>query len=168
MRFILSIIIWIIFVGGMWLYTWQRDAGLPSGPAAFQAVEQLEGDYSVEITPTFSIENDPFALQTDAQSSSPLELRINGISIEVPTGELRRGERVEIRDLPNMQAGFNEVYVKASPPINENIMDHGLRVRLIDKNYVILDDTIWGSGGALVSGTISFTIAPTEDDNHDH
>ena len=152
----------------MWLYTWQRDAGLPSGPAAFQAVEQLEGDYSVEITPTFSIENDPFALQTDAQSSSPLELRINGISVAVPNGELHRGERVEIRDLPNMQAGFNEVYVKASPPIDENIMDHGLRVRLIDKNYVILDDTIWGSGGALVSGTISFTLAPTEDDNHDH
>ena len=150
------------------MYTYYRDAGIPTEAPELQTVEKLEGDYILEITPTFSTEKDPFALQSDDQSSSSLELRLNGMKLEVPADEMIRGKVIEIRNLPNLQVGFNEIYTQASPPIAENMMDHGIRVKLSNKGFVIVDNTVWGSRGALVSGTISFELSQTKDADHDH
>jgi len=168
MRFFLSLIIWIVFVGGLFVYTWQRDAGLPHGPSIVEAAKHIKGSYLLEITPTFSVEKDPFALQSDTDSPVSLDLQLNGQRLDVPVMEMSRGEVLRVRELPELQVGFNEFYVSASPPIAESMIDHGMRVRLLDGSSVILDDTIWASRGALVSGTISFTLAAGKDDPHDH
>ncbi|MBI9090782.1 MAG: hypothetical protein JEZ12_16315 [Desulfobacterium sp.] len=168
MRFLFCLVIWIVVVGGLRVYTWHRDAGLPAGPSPVQAVEQVEGAFLLELTPTFSLEKDPFALDTGTQSDALLTLNLNGRTLEVPEGELLRGKKIRIRDLPWLQAGSNEIYVKASPPLAESMMDHGLRVRLLDRGFVIADNTVWGDRGALVSGTIRFRLTLSEDDGHDH
>ena len=168
MRFILSLITWLVIVGGLFLYTWQRDAALPTGPAVVAAAKQVEGNHILEITPTFSVVEDPFALQSDADKTALLELRLNGQSLDAPAVDMRRGEVIRIRELTDLQVGFNEFYVSASPPIDENMIDHGIRVRLLDGSNVLLDDTIWASRGAVVSGTINFTLAAETDDDHDN
>ncbi len=48
------------------------------------------------------------------------------------------------------------------------MLDHGIRVRLLNGSSVLLDDTIWASSGAVVSGTINFTLAAETDDEHEH
>jgi hypothetical protein len=168
MRFFLSLFIWLVMVGGLFFYTWQRDAGLPHGPSIVEAAKLVKGSHTLEITPTFSVEKDPFALQSETDNTAMLELRLNGKHIDVPATGMRRGEVMRIRELPDLQVGFNEFYVSASPPIAENMFDHGMRVRLIDGSSVLLDDTIWAGRGALVSGTVNFTLAAEKDDPHDN
>jgi len=167
MRFFLSLIIWLVIVGGLFLYTWQRDAGLPHGPSIVEAAKHVEGDHLLEITPTFSVVKDPFALQSDTDKAALLELKLNGKNLDAPAGDMRRGEVIRVLELPGLQVGFNEFYISASPPIAENMLDHGIRLRLLDGSSVLLDDTIWASSGAVVSGTISFTLAAETDDEHD-
>lgn len=167
MRFFLSLFIWLVIVGGLFLYTWQRDAALPDGPAIVEAAKHVEGNHVLEITPTFSVVKDPFALQSDTDKTALLELRLNGKSLDAPAVDMRRGEVIRIRELPELQVGFNEFYISASPPIDENMLDHGIRVRLLDDSSVLLDDTIWASRGAVVSGTINFTLAAETDDDHE-
>lgn len=168
MRFFLCTLIWIIIVGGLWMYTWHRDAGRPDGPSEVKAVERIEGSYLLEITPTFSIEKDPFALQSDTRVTASLELRLNGRPLGVPAVEMSRGKVIQIQDLPDMQAGFNEFYISAAPPIMENMMDHGLRIKLSEGDTVIIDKTLWGSRGARVSGAVNFKLASKEEKPHEH
>jgi hypothetical protein len=47
-------------------------------------------------------------------------------------------------------------------------LDHGLRVRLLDSGATVTDQTIWGSRGAVVAGTVTFTLAAAKEDHHDH
>lgn len=168
MRFLLSIIIWITFVGGLWFYTWQRDAKLPDSPLAVKPAEIVQGDYILELTPTFSIEDDPFALQSESEVSDSFEVRLNGQELELPDEELRRGKVLKIRNLPEVLSGFNEFFVSASPPISEIDLDHGIRIRLMDGEQIIADHTVWTSGGARVSGTMNFKLTTEKDLDHDH
>lgn len=168
MRFLLSLLIWILFVGGLWSYTWYRDAKAPEGPPVAKAVARVEGNYRIEITPTFAIAEDPFALQSDTGATPSVELRLNGISLKHPDVEMSRGKVIQIRDLPELIAGFNEIYISASPPISENDLFHGLRVRLIDDDKEIVDKTLWAGHGAIVSGAVNFEVAAEKDHDHEY
>ena len=167
MRFLLTLTVWIVIVGGMWLYTWQRDAGLPKGPSQARAVETVQGEYILEVTPTFSVEKDPFALDT-GEDEALMTLALNGREIGLPDGEISRGRQVRIAGLDGFRAGTNEIFVKASPPPSESGMDHALRVRLTDRGFVIVDRTVWGGSGSLVSGTVSFELKHREEGHDDH
>ena len=168
MRFLLCLMIWIVFVGGLFAYTSHRDANLPEGPPPQKIEAHVEGDYLLELTPTFSIEQDPFALQSDSENTPSIDLRLNGQIITFPDMEMNRGKVIQIKDLPDMIAGFNEFYIKASPPISETDRHHGMRLRLLEGEYVIADETIWAGDGAIVSGTVNFKLAIEKDHHHDH
>lgn len=168
MRFLLCIVIWIIFVGGLWVYTWQRDARLPDSPLAAPPVETVQGNYRLEITPTFSAETDPFALQADTPKTDSIELRLNGQLLQQPDEAIIRGKILKILNIPVMLTGYNEIFVSASPPISETDLDHGIRVRLLDGETIIVDDTIWAGSGARVSGSVGFQMSMKVDDEHEH
>lgn len=169
MRFLLCVVLWIFFIGGLWAYTCQRDAGLPEGPAEVAALEVLTGDYVLEMTPSFSIEKDPFALAVDDDAeSSGLEVRLNGTPIEVAADSISRGKVVRVTEGIVLTIGFNEFYVKASPPTSEAHLDHGLRVRLLENGAPLVDQTLWSSQGATVAGSVSFNLAAHKEDDHDH
>jgi len=169
MRFLLIIFVWIFFVGGLWAYTANRDASLPAGPAQVADREVLTGAYVLEITPSFSIEKDPFALALDDAPQAPgLEVRLNGQALTVDPGKILRGKVIRITEGFAPTVGFNEFYVQASPPMSEIHLDHGLRVRLLDRGAPVVDHTIWGSRGAVVAGTVNFTLATPKEDDHDH
>lgn len=168
MRFLLCICIWIFFVGGLWAYTWQRDAGLPKEPAQVAPLKTLTGNYVLEITPGFSIEKDPFALTVgeDADSSG-LDIRLNGKPLVVNTDNISRGKVIKVTDGLVLTDGFNEFYVNASPPISEAHLDHGLRIRLLENGVPVADRTVWGGRGAAVAGSISVNLSAHTEDDHD-
>ncbi len=166
MRFFMVLVIWIVFIGGLRLYTWQRDAAIVKTVSTAYTETVLERVYSLEITPTFSIAEDPFALQTDDTSESLLEIRLNGKKINIPDEQMSRGTVLRIEKISGVLAGFNEIYIKASPPLTENMLDHGIRIRLLEEGAVVVDDTVWNTHGSLVSSTISFKMASMEEKNH--
>ena len=169
MRFVLTILIWIFFVGGLWVYTSQRDAVMPKVPAKAQAVEKLTGSYVLEITPTFTVAKDPFALDLDEDDSQNLglEVRLNGRAIDVEAGQIQRGKVIRVTKKLALSQGRNEFYVKASPSMAETGLDHGVRIRLLDRGLPLVDQTFWGSGGAVVAGSVSFVPADPKEGSHD-
>jgi len=169
MRFLLIVLIWIFFVGGLWVYTVQRDASLLRKTARVAAPTILTGSYVLEITPSFTIEEDPFALAQDhgASSSPGFEVRLNGQALGVDKRPVERGKVIRITKNLTLSQGANEFYVKASPPMAETGLEHGLRVRLLDRGIPVVDRTIWGGAGAVVAGTVSVSLAAPGEDSHD-
>ena len=168
MRIVLVVIIWIVIVGGLWAYVWQRDAAVVNTIAEKPIVELAEQSYSLEITPTFSTEVDPFALDTSDANTETLEVRLNGNQIPVTGIQLERGLTRTIPTLDGVVKGHNEIYLKASPPLSQHTLNHGIRIRLFENDSPIADHTLWNSRGSLVSGTVSFEIGSVQEDDHDH
>lgn len=167
MRFLLTLVIWIVFVGGLKLYTIKRDASLPIKPSEAPDIEMASATYSVRLTPTFTVEKDPFALQTDNDAVSGIELALNGNNIVVPVNEVDRGKVLVLKNLQGVQIGQNELYLKASPPIGESMLDQGIRIQLLENDNPIANTTLWGEKGSLVLGTVNFAVSLQEKDN-DH
>lgn len=162
MRFLMALTTWIVFVGGLFGYTTWRDAKVPVGGAEAKMTIASEGAYSLEITPSFSLEEDPFALQTGSESAAPLELKLNGRLLPVPIENVRRGQPLKIDGIEGVVVGNNEIHLKASPPVGDTVLDNCVRIRLLEEGAAVADTTIWGSRGALVSGTVAFTITEEE------
>jgi len=168
MRFILTIAIWVVFVGGLFLYTSHRSqmSVLAREQVREPVAEQVHRQLTIELTPTFSSEADPFALQTDAPAQS-LEISLNGRTLPVESTGISRGKALVIRNAEVSADGVNELFVRASPPMEESGLDHGIRVRLLDGAQTITEQTIWSSGGGLVAGSVSFEFKDG-DSGHDH
>jgi len=168
MRFLLVVIIWIVIVGGLWSYVSHRDAKRQLIVAKTPIDLTVEGQFILEVTPTFSTEDDPFALTTSDGNASPFEVKLNGVEIAVNSPELQRGQSIRHEKVVGVLTGHNEIYVNASPPLSENDLEHGIRVKLFQNNTLVVDKTVWADQGALVSGTISFNYSETEEASHDH
>ncbi len=167
MRFLLCFIIWVVFVGGLYAYTEQRDRGVVPKSAVAIVAEKTRERISIELTPTFSVEADPFALQTQEQKA-PFDLRLNAMPVDIANLSISRGQTLFIRDLEVALSDHNELFIKASPPLAESHLTHGIRIRLLKQDQVLADQTIWSSGGGLVSGTVPFKLPASPETDHDH
>ncbi len=168
MRFLLVVIIWVVIVGGLWGYINQRDSKRQQVVATIPVDLTVGGKFIIEITPTFSVEDDPFALTTTDTKASPLKVKLNGIELVLDADEILRGETIRQEDVEGVLVGHNEIYVTASPPLSENTLEHGVRVKLLDQNGLLVDQTVWAQQGAIVSGTISFSHLQSEEEKHEH
>jgi len=168
MRFLLVVLFWLVFVGGLKAYTWQRDMAASRTVAAPVQVERLSGNWILELTPTFSAEADPFALETEDGAPAPIEVSLNAVPVALDSLRVVRGDALQIENLGELQQGPNEVFVKASPPLHESDLNHGIRVRILDGQAVLADETIWGNRGALVSGSVTFKLKSEEVPAHGH
>ena len=124
-------------------------------------------DYALEITPTFSPEPDPFALQGDPDASATLVVRLGERELFRSERALPAGKTVSVPAVAGLVVGHNELYLQASPPLSEALMDHAVRVRLLQGNREIFDQTLWGSSGAKVTGTIPFILTKSAEAGHD-
>lgn len=168
MRFALTVLIWLIMVGGLGLYIQQRDRRLPAGvPAPVMEAVQAE-DYALEITPTFSPVPDPFALQSGQAAPASLVVRLGERELFRSGKALPAGRTITVQPVAGLVAGHNELYLQASPPASEARLDHAVRVRLLQGARVIFDQTLWGVGGANVAGAIPFALEKRLEAGHDH
>lgn len=169
MRFFLIIISWIVIIGGLRLYTWQRDMAVkPIQNVVAQQQQESKASYRLQITSTFSVEPDPFALEESESLESALQISLNGQPIKLPIEQLKRGEMIQMDDLQGVIAGHNEIYVKASPPVEENLLNHGIRINLIEGGNSLVDQTLWSEQGSLVSGTVVFKAGSDAKEDHEH
>jgi hypothetical protein len=167
MRFLLVIAIWLVMVGGLYQYIAWRDGAVAAPAAVFTMAKASAGEFSLELTPTFSLEDDPFALTIGEDADSSLEIRLNGRLLNVPDEELQRGRPFTITAVEGVLLGHNEIHIKASPPVAESSLDHALRIRVLDQGVVLADHSLWSSEGELVSGTVGFDTKEKEA-GHDH
>jgi hypothetical protein len=168
MRFALTALIWLLILGGLSLYIFQRDRRSQAPIQAPVMHEAAGQNFILEITPTFSPEPDPFALQGEAGDSPSLVVRTSQQELFRAEADLERGVPVQVQPVQGLVEGRNELYLQGTPPLSEAHRDHAVRVRLLKDNMVVADETIWGHGGAGVAGTISFTLTPMAEDAHDH
>ena len=168
MRFFLVALIWVVIVGGLWGYISNRDARRLQATPVASIDLSVTGNFSIEITPTFSTEQDPFALTTSQTEAQPIDISLNGSPLVLPTQEIMRGEMIRIESVSGVLAGHNEIYLNASPPISESNLEQGVRVKVYEDSTLLVDNTVWAEQGALVSGTVSFSHKRQEGDDHDH
>ncbi|WP_028585343.1 hypothetical protein [Desulfogranum mediterraneum] len=167
MRFILTLLIWLVIIGGLWSYSRQRQAAEAEIVIRNPTLTLAKEVYSLKLTPTFSSEADPFALQTEDSGPVALELRLNGRLLPVPADQLNRGIPWTLEGVEGLVMGDNEIYLAASPPLSEGSLEHGMRVQLARAGVRVVDTTLWSSQGSLVSGTIHFALTAKEE-SHDH
>lgn len=168
MRFLLVIAVWLVIVGGLWNYISHRDERRLQITAEAPMDLSVEGRFIIEVTSTFSTEDDPFALTSSDTAAQPLELKLNGTEIELAAQQVLRGQTIRHEDVAGVLSGHNEIYVTASPPVSENTLEHGIRIKLFEDTTLLVDHTVWAEQGALVSGTISFNHLQNEEVKHDH
>jgi hypothetical protein len=125
-------------------------------------------DYTLEITPTFSPEPDHFALHGDPSASATLVVRVGDRELFRSEQALPPGRTVSVHPVAELVAGRNELYLRATPPLSEALMEHAVRVRLWQGNQEVFDETLWGLSGANVAGTIAFTLERPAEAEHDH
>lgn len=85
MRIILSLIIWVAIVGGLWGYT-QGRLYLKGDPVQniLPEMELSERSFALGITPTFSVEKDPFSLDVDQNDNQGFQVSVNGKIVPLP------------------------------------------------------------------------------------
>lgn len=168
MRIILSLIIWVAIVGGLWGYT-QGRLYLKGGPVQniLPEMELSERSFALGITPTFSVEKDPFSLDVDQNDNQGFQVSVNGKVVPLPPDELKQGQMLIIPDMDNIAVGLNEIYVQASPPVQAGDIEHGVRILLLEEDAIVADKTFWSRSGSLVTGTLVFNLEQKEQD-HDH
>ncbi len=168
MRFFLTILIWVVILGGMFFYSRQREIAEADIKIQDPMTIQVEDTYTLQVTPTFSIEKDPFALQTEGDPGSGMELRLNGTPLSLTAENFQRGIPWILEGIKGLVAGNNEIYIQASPPFAENNLEHGVRVQLLKTGVAVIDRTVWSNQGSLVSGTVHFHLKEEVRKDHDH
>ncbi|MFN2355761.1 MAG: hypothetical protein ABR512_14725 [Desulfopila sp.] len=168
MRFVLTALIWLLILGGLSLYIFQRDRRIQA-PIQAPVMQEVAGqNFILEITPTFSPEADPFALQGEDGDSPSLVIRTSQRELFRAQADLERGVPVQVQPVHGLMEGRNELYLQGTPSLSEAHRDHAVRLRLFRDNRVVADETLWGHGGAGVAGTISFTLTTMAEGAHDH
>ena len=152
-------------------------------PVKGWARKEAKGRYFLEITPTFSAEKDPFALQLDENdASNALLLMLGGKVILKVDDTLDAGEKIRIDPVPGLKVGINEFYLEANPAEEVVSLSHAIRVRvlhiregdLVETAEVMVDTTLWSEPGARVAETFELTLKAKKDkketkkDGHSH
>ncbi|MHC1724821.1 MAG: hypothetical protein AB9866_02160 [Syntrophobacteraceae bacterium] len=157
------LLLWVVVFGGLHLYLKRFEAMRPAAASPPRQVES-SGSYALEITTTFSVEPDPFALQTDS-SGKPAALLIRigqqEVSTEIP--EVDAGIPVRIAPVQGIIPGMNELFVEAVMPLEMSGKSLALRLRLLRDEVPVAEKTFWSEGGNRIAGT--FRVKLSEEKN---
>ncbi len=168
-RPIVAVAIWIVFVGGMAVYSKARHE---TARPVTQERETAKERYALEITTTFPVEPDPFALKdTDHADSAGLIVRLNGKEVLRKTGGLVPGRAFRVEPVNGVIHGWNEFYLQAAPSLELTDRVQGVRVRVFRDQDVLLDRTLWSEPGTQIASTFAVSVEPAEVSKgsaHDH
>jgi len=170
MRIFLAAFICITFIGGLGLYMSNRAVAV-SIPQNNIQPQTARAHYSLLVTTTFAIEPDPFAIQTDdSKPPAGLIVRLGNKEILRQTEQMEAGIPVIVTPLEGLVSGSNEIYLEASPPVDNTDKSHAVRVQIMEDDFSIAEKTFWSQPGSKVADTMRFTIENQEKkgDEHDH
>jgi hypothetical protein len=155
MRPVLAVAIWIVIIGGLAGYMQVREQA-----RAVRTIEAKEasGTFALEVTISFPLEPDPFALRSGAEQPAALILKLNGSEI------LRVNERVDARKpitldpVPHLHVGPNEFYIEANPPVDSIDRPYAVRVRLMRDGQSAMDRSFWAEPGARIADAFAVEV----------
>ena len=169
MRPVLAIAVWVVLIGGLsWYMQTRQEVAAVQG---FQPTA-LEAKITLEVTPSFAVEPDPFALRVDEKDQAvALLVRLNGRDVLKKSEKLVGGSQVTVDDVQGLVEGSNEFYVEANPPLNQASQSHAVRIRVKRVNETLAERTLWSEPGSRIAATFSLEVKPTkpvQDDDHGH
>ena len=168
MRLTLAVLIWLVFVGGLGIYTHYRDATVRAARPIVE-IQTVEGNYAIEITTTFAVEPDPFAVQTDELGQQPaLVVRLGQREILKITDRLAAGTPIRIEPLLGLVEGTNETYLEASSRLEQVGESQAVRVQILRDGQTIAEQTFWSLPGGKVAETMRFELAIAKEAEEDH
>jgi len=154
MRIALAAVLWIVLVGGLFAFL---AANAPIEPAPAQAHPAAPGSYTVELTASFALGPDPFALEPSAAGLTRL---LRGRARLSEAGPRAAGEPL-LAALDGLQAGRNELFVRAAPPLAAGDRAHALRVVLRRGAEIVAERTFWSEPGGPLAGTLAVELPGT-------
>lgn len=172
MRILGALLAWVVIAGGVHVYLERRAP--PPPPAAFVA-RQAQGVYALEVTPSFGVAPDPFALDLGEGEAKPaLVVRLQGKDVLRASEKLEPGKPVLVSPLEGLVIGRNEFYVTANPPQDAIGRANAVRVRVLRDGRPLdgAERTLWSVAGTAVEGTFTLDVpepaAQPEDGAHGH
>lgn len=157
----LAACIWLVIVGGVSLFMRQENQAATAMAPPERHTTYAAGDFSLEVTTTFPLQPDPFALTADdSGQQAALNISLGGQRIfsaeELPAHLPRR-----IHPLPDLVLGKNEFLVTATPPLDavDNTASYAVRLRLLRGDAPVAQDTFWASQGATITGALRVDLA---------
>ena len=158
MRPALAILIWLVLIGGLAAYMHARET---IHPGSSYEVVQASGAFALEVTTTFDVEPDPFALRTDSGSTAPaLLVRINGQEVLRQVERVERGIPFRLEPVPALIQGHNEIYLEANPSLDQAAQSLAVRVRVFRGNQPLADHSIWSEAGSRIAAAFPVDVQP--------
>lgn len=158
MRIIIAIIIWVVFVGGLFLFMEQRN-DRRTIDRLYAVTESSEKKCVLEIITTFTPEPDPFALNTNpGDEADALIVRQGDRDILRIKDAIEPGVPVRSDILTEMKIGINEYYIEACAPLDSIGRSFAMRVQCICNGQMIADRTFWTESGNRAAGTLRVNL----------
>jgi hypothetical protein len=130
-------------------------------PVSSYQVQRAPGDFALEITTTFDLDTDPFALRTDSRTAAPaLMVRINGREVLSRSEKIERGMTIRLTPVRDFVQGHNELYIEANPPLDHTAESLAVRIRVFRGNQPVADQTIWSEAGSKIAAALPMDIQP--------
>jgi hypothetical protein len=162
MRFVLVAVLWAVIVGGLSWYTARPAASAASygPPAAVLAA----GAWSLDVTTTFAIAPDPFALDVGDAAPAGLVVRLNGAEVLRRSEEVAAGAAVTVSPLPGLRAaGPNAFHLEAAPPVEALGQAHAVRVRLQRDGVTVAERSFWSEPNGPLAASFTIDLSHTHE-----
>jgi hypothetical protein len=165
MRPVLAICVWFVLLGGLALFMHSKHER--SGFRSFES-KPAAGGFSLEVTPTFAVEPDPFALRTGStEQPAALLVKVNGREVLRREDKVDEGAPLTVQNVSGMIEGPNELYLEANPPLAQANKAHAVRVKVARDGEQIADKTLWSEPGVKLAATFRVDVQPREEKRKD-
>jgi hypothetical protein len=164
LRLWLTILLVTVILGGTWWYTRFVNQLVPQ-PASYRP-QLSTSRYSLEILRTFvavpgsELEPTSTELQSLDRESPALTVFFKGNVLYQHTGRLDMEEPLAIQQIPGIEIGENEIFVKALLLPPQPMQLQALQVRLFREGRPLSETTVSGyPGSPLIYATVLFEVA---------
>jgi len=168
MRVAAALVLWVVVLGGLDLYMARFDRS-PSVTTSASRQLRTGATYSMELTTTFGVEPDPFALNTDAsREPATLIVRLGSYEILRETQRVEAGAPFLVSPIQGMTPGLNEFFVEANMSLESSGRSFALRLRLMRDGLPVAEKTFWSEGQNKITGTFQVDIEEDKQDGESH
>jgi len=158
MRFILTAAVWIIIMTAILLLFSVRT---PQSADEQVEIAQHNTSVSFEITTTFGVEQDPFALDI-GEELSPFSIMLDGETIFSTDTELKDRVPFTTKEIP-VSYGLHELFIKGNP--SDTTISQAVRVVVLNHGNIVNEATYWFQSGQTVNASHTFMLEEKEENN---
>jgi len=152
MRFVLTLSVWVVIITLVSVLFTSR--GAVSITNEIKETTENKLPVTIEITPTFAVEKDPFALDIGGAKGA-FEVLLDGRTILSKTEGIHDREPV-VTDSYMLETGSHEIFIKANPSSSEK--SNAVRIRVLAAGNPLTDNTYWFDPGQTVNASEIFSL----------